>query len=126
VALRYGRIDGSPVPESAKGYGISGNQGRFWSARAAVEILPTRTGVAVLVRGVTQSLATAAALRSNDSSKIAISLAQDLSVVGVNPFGSVCKLLVALESARSAGLSSDDSSAINSTNRLLGGVAISF
>ena len=126
VALRYGRIDGSPAPESAKGYGISGNQGRFWSARAAVEILPTRTGVAVLVRGVTQSLATAAALRSNDSGKIAISLAQDLSVVGVNPFGSVCKLLVALESARSAGLSSDDSSVINSTNRLLGGVAISF
>ena len=71
-------------------------------------------------------LATAAALRSNDSNKIAISLAQDLSVVGVNPFGSVCKLLVALESARSAGLSSDDSSVINSTNRLLGGVAISF
>jgi hypothetical protein len=123
VALRYGRIGGDPAPESAKSYGISDNQGRFWSARAAVEILPTRTGVAVLVRGVTQSLATAAALRSNDSGKIAISLAQDLSVVGVNPFGSVCKLLVALESARSAGLASDDST---STNRLLGGVAISF
>ena len=126
VALRYGRIGGSPAPESAKGYGIGENQGRFWSARAAVEILPTRTGVAVLVRGVSQSLATAAALRSNDSGKIAISLAQDLSVVGVNPFGSVCKLLVALESARSAGLTSEDSSVTNSTNRLLGGVAISF
>jgi len=126
VALRYGRIGGDPAPDSARSFGIRDNQGRFWSARAAVEILPTRTGVAVLVRGVTQSLATAAALRSNDSSKIAISLAQDLSVVGVNPFGSVCKLLVALESARSAGLTNDDSSIINSTNRLLGGVAISF
>ena len=123
VALRYGRISGDPAPDSAKSYGITDNKGRFWSARAAVEILPTRTGVAVLVRGVSQSLATAAALRSNDSAKIAISLAQDLSVVGVNPFGSVCKLLVALESARSAGLTSDDSP---STNRLLGGVAISF
>ena len=123
VALRYGRIGGDPAPESAKGYGISDNKGLFWSARAAVEILPTRTGVAVLVRGVSQSLATAAALRSNDSSKIAISLAQDLSVVGVNPFGSVCKLLIALESARSPALTGDDSS---STNRLLGGVAISF
>jgi len=85
--------------------------------------VPTRTGVAVIVRGVRQSLATAAALRSNDSRKIAISLAQDLSVVGVNPFGSVCKLLVALESARSAPLVGDDSP---STSRLLGGVAISF
>jgi hypothetical protein len=123
VALRYGKIGGDPAPESAKSYAITDNQGHFWSARAAVEILPTRTGVAVLVRGVRQSLATAAALRSNDSRKIAISLAQDLSVFGVNPFGSVCKLLVALESARSAGLTSDDSP---STNRLLGGVAISF
>ena len=123
VALRYGKIGGDPAPESAKSYAITDNQGHFWSARAAVEILPTRTGVAVLVRGVRQSLATTAALRSNDSRKIAISLAQDLSVVGVNPFGSVCKLLVALESARSAGLTSDDSP---STNRLLGGVAISF
>jgi len=123
VALRYGRIGGDPTSDSGRSYGITENRGRFWSARAAVEIVPTRTGVAVIVRGVRQSLATAAALRSNDSRKIAISLAQDLSVVGVNPFGSVCKLLVALESARSAPLVGDDSP---STSRLLGGVAISF
>jgi len=123
VALRYGKIGGDPAPESAKSYAVTDNQGHFWSARAAVEVLPTRTGVAVLVRGVRQSLATVAALRSNDSRKIAISLAQDLSVLGINPFGSVCKLLVALESARSASLTGDDSV---STNRLLGGVAISF
>jgi hypothetical protein len=123
IALRYGKIGGDPAADSEKRYGITDNKGRFWSARAAVEIVPTHTGVAVVVRGVRQSLATAAALRSNDSRKIAVSLAQDLSVVGVNPFGSVCKLLVALESARSAALTSDDSP---STNRLLGGVAISF
>jgi hypothetical protein len=123
VALRYGRIGGDPTLDSGRSYGVTENRGRFWSVRAAVEIVPTRTGVAVIVRGVRQSLATAAALRSNDSRKIAISLAQDLSVVGVNPFGSVCKLLVALESARSAPLVGDDSP---STSRVLGGVAISF
>jgi hypothetical protein len=123
VALRYGRIGGDPTPDSGRSYGITENRGRFWSARAAVEIVPTHTGIAVIVRGVRQSLATAAALRSNDSRKIAISLAQDLSVVGVNPFGSVCKLLVALESARNAPPVGDDSP---STSRLLGGVAISF
>ncbi len=123
IGLRYGRIGGDPASDSGKSFGITGNKGRFWSARAAVEIVPTHTGVAVIVRGVRQDLATAAALQTNDSSKIAISLAQDLSVVGVNPFGSVCKLLVALETARSAALTGDDSS---STNRLLGGVAISF
>jgi len=123
VALRYGRIGGDPTPDSGRSYGITENRGRFWSARAAVEIVPTRTGVAVIVLGVRQSLATAAALRSNDSRKIAISLAQDLSVVGVNPFGSICKLLVALESAHSAPLMGDDSPW---TSRVLGGVAISF
>ncbi len=123
VALRYGTIGGDPTPDSGRSYGITQNRGRFWSARAAVEIVPTRTGVAVIVRDVRQTLATEAALRSNDSRKVAISVAQDLSVVGVNPFGSVCKLLVALESARSAPQASDDSP---TTNRLLGGVAISF
>ena len=123
IGLRDGRIGGDPASGSEKNYGITDNKGHFWSARAAVEIVQTHTGVAVLVRGVRQSLATAAALRSNDSSKIAVSLAQDLSVVGVNPFGTVCKLLVALESARSVALTNDDSV---STNRLLGGVAISF
>jgi hypothetical protein len=123
IGLRYGRIAGDPASGSEKNYGITDNKGHFWSARAAVEIVQTHTGVAVLVRGVRQSLATAAALRSNDSSKIAVSLAQDLSVVGVNPFGTVCKLLVALESARSVALTNDESL---STNRLLGGVAISF
>jgi hypothetical protein len=99
IGLRYGMIGGDPTADSGKSFGITANKGHFWSARAAVEIVPTRTGVAVIVRGVRQSLATAAAVQSNDSSKIAISLAQDLSVVGVNPFGSICKLLVALESA---------------------------
>lgn len=123
LALRYGTIGGSPAPESISSYGIIDNHGRYWSARAAVEILPTRTGVAVLVRGVRQSLVTTATPRTNDSSKVAVSLAQDLSVLGVSPFGSICKLLVALESARSAALTGDEGPY---TNRLLGGVAISF
>ena len=123
VALRYGTIGGNPAPDSVSSYGIIDNHGRYWSARAAVEILPTRTGVAVLVRGVHQSLVTAGSPRSNDSSKVAVSLAQDLSVVGVSPFGSICKLLVALESARSAALTGDEGPY---TSRLLGGVAISF
>ncbi len=123
VAVRYGTIAGDPAAESAAGFGILENSGRFWSARAAVEVVPTGTGVAVLVRNVRQDLASAGSPRSNDSRKLAVSLAQDLSVVGVNPFGSVCKLLLALERARSASATSEEAP---STNRLLGGVAISF
>ena len=58
--LRHDRT-ASPTPESAASFGITDNRGHFWSARAAVEILPTRTGVAILVRGVRQNLQTAAA-----------------------------------------------------------------
>ena len=95
-----------------------------WSARAAVEVLPTRTGMAILVRGARQTLETAAAARLNDSDKVAVSVAQDLSVVGITPFGSVWKLLVALESARSTAIAERDE--VASTKRLLGGLAISF
>ena len=123
LSARYGRIGGDPTADSALAFGILENSGRYWSARAAVELIPTGTGVAVLVREVKQNLATASSPHSNDSHKFAVSLAQDLSVMGINPFGSVCKLLLALERARSASQSGDDSA---STNRLLGGVAISF
>ncbi len=124
MSVRYGLIDSDIAPESVLGYGISGNKGRFWSARAAVEVLPTRTGVAVVVRGARQKLDTPAALRSNDSDKIAVSVAQDLSVVGITPFGAVWKLLVALESARTTATTERDE--VVATKRLLGGVAISF
>ena len=124
VALRYGSIQGGPVSESATAYGIGDNRGRFWSARAAVEVVPTHTGVALVVRGVRQHMAGLAASRANESNKISVSLAQDLSVVGVTPFGSICKLLLALESARATARADREEPV--ATSRLMGGVAISF
>ncbi|HEV8117078.1 MAG TPA: carboxypeptidase-like regulatory domain-containing protein [Thermoanaerobaculia bacterium] len=123
VAVRYGSIAGEPSPESALSYGIVDNSGKYWSARAAVDFVPSGTGIAVLVRNVQQVLNTSSSPHSNDSRKFAVSLAQDLSVMGVNPFGSVCKLLLAVERARSASQNGDDAP---TTNRLLGGVALSF
>ncbi len=125
VAMRYGVIGADVAPLSALSYGVATNRGHFWSARAAVEVVPTRTGVAVLVRGVRQQLGTPAALNANDSDKIAVSVAQDLSVVGLTPFGSVCKLLLGVESARSTATKKESENPPMS-NRLLGGVAISF
>ena len=124
VSLRYGSIRGGPVSESTAAYGIGDNRGRFWSARAAVEVVPTRTGFAVVVRGVRQHMGSPTVQRANDSNKIAVSVAQDLSVLGVTPFGSICKLLVALESARSTARYDREEPV--ATNRLMGGVAISF
>jgi hypothetical protein len=124
VSVRYGDIHGAVSSDTASSFGISGSEGRFWSARAAVEILPTRTGVAILVRGVRQSLESPAASHTNDSDKLAVSIAQDLSVIGVTPFGSDWKVLLALESARSTAAS--DREDPTSTSRIMGGLALAF
>jgi hypothetical protein len=124
ASMRYGTIDGAVKPEAAAAYGIQDSQGTFWTARAGVEILQTKTGVAVVLHGVRQRLITPASTLRNDSDKIAVSLAQDLSVVGITPFGSICRLLIALESSRSTRLSEKDDAPVN--RRLLGGVAVSF
>jgi hypothetical protein len=124
VSVRYGDIRGSVAPDASTSFGISESDGRFWSARASVEVLPTRTGVAILVRGVRQSLESGAVSHANDSDKLAISIAQDLSIVGITPFGSDWKLLLALESARSTAAREREESA--STSRILGGLALAF
>ncbi len=124
LAVRYGTIDGTLVPETGASFGITANRGQFWTARAGIELLPTRTGVALLLRGARQTLVTNSGIHLNESDKIAISIAQDLSVIGLTPFGSDCKLLMAIESARStAAREREDASA---SNRFLGGLAISF
>jgi hypothetical protein len=124
VAMRYGTVSGDVAPLSASGFGVTDNAGRYWSARAAVEVVPTHTGVAVLVRGVRQRLGSAGAPHANDADKVAVSLAQDLSILGISPFGSACKLLLALESARSTAYSDSDEQRLS--RRLLGGLAFAF
>ncbi len=124
VTVRYGAIDGDVNAASQTGYGIESNKGRFWSARAAVEVLPTKTGIAILFRGIRQDLRTPVATLANNSDKLALSVAQDLSIIGLAPFGADWKLLVAIENAKGTGLSDKDIAA--TTNRILGGVAVAF
>ncbi len=124
VGVRYGTIDGQVAQTSARLFGIDDNRGRFWTARAGVEIVPTRTGIALLLRGARQQLSTPSGIHLNQSDKIAISIAQDLSVIGLTPFGSDCKLLMALESARSTASKEREDPPVS--NRLLGGLAIAF
>lgn len=123
VSARYGQIDGAVAPGTAGTYGVSDSRGRFWSARAGIEVLPTRTGFALLLHGVRQSLTTASTVMANDSDKIALSVSQDLSILGLTPFGSVCKLLLAVESSRANTSEGEDSP---KNNRFMGGVALSF
>ncbi|HKD18758.1 MAG TPA: carboxypeptidase-like regulatory domain-containing protein [Thermoanaerobaculia bacterium] len=125
VVVRYGSIDGSVASPSAANYGIVSNPGRFWSARASVEVMPTHTGIAVLVRKIQQEIETPAASLANDSNKLSLSVSQDLSVIGLTPFGAGWKLVVAIENTKGTPLSSQKDEAVVA-NRLLGGVAVSF
>ena len=122
IDVRFGSIDGTVSPQSAASYGIVSNTGRYWSARAAIQVLPTRTGIALLVRGIRQDLTTTASVVPNNSDKLALSVAQDLSVIGLTPFGADWKLLLALEQAQGTMDLKDEATA----NRLLGGVAVAF
>jgi hypothetical protein len=124
LSARYGEIDGAVAPGTTASYGVSDSRGRFWSAKAGIEVLPTRTGVAILLHGVRQSLTTPSTVIANDSDKIALSVSQDLSVLGLTPFGSVCKLLLAVESNRPNASSDNEDAPKN--NRFMGGVALSF
>ena len=124
VNALYGQIGGDVAAPSAAAYGITSNRGHYWTASASVEVIPTKTGVALLFHGSRQTLDTAAAMHANDSSKIALSVSQDLSVIGVSPFGSICRLLVAIESGRSTATGDREDAPM--TKRLLGGVAVSF
>jgi|GEM_PF-1552043 len=125
VTVRYGSIDGEVSSPSSVYYGITGNSGYFYSARASVEILPTQTGFAVLVRSLRQDLQTPASVLANDSDKLALSVAQDLSIVGLTPFGADWKLLVAFERAHGTAVS-EPTDETATANRLLGGVAVAF
>ncbi len=125
VAVRYGSIDGHVNEPSLEAYGISSNAGRFWSATASVQVLPTKTGIAVLVRDIQQEVQTPAALLENNSKKLALSVSQDLSILGLTPFGADWKLLVAIENAKGTGIAEQRANEAVA-NRLLGGVAVSF
>jgi len=125
VTVRYGQIDGNVSSQSLAAYGITGDRGTFWSARAAVEVLPTHTGIAIVARSIRQDLKTSTAGFANNSDKLALSIAQDLSVVGLSPFGAAWKLLLAFENAR-GNLVADPKDETATANRLLGGVAVSF
>lgn len=124
VALRYGSVDGTVTAQGAANYGINANAGTFWSARASIEVLPTRTGVAVLIHGIRQNLETPAAVLANDADKLALSVAQDLSVLGLTPLGADWKLLLAFETARGTNIDHKDD--VTTANRLMGGVAVAF
>src|SRR5207253_3157672 len=121
VLPRVASIEDNSDPASRESYAV-GFERHAGSSSVRFEVSTQRMDE--LVRAVRQALRSPAASHTNDSDKLAISIAQDLSVVGLTPFGSDWKLLLALESARSTASSEREDPA--STNRILGGLALAF
>ena len=112
--------------EPARATGSTSNAGTSGPRAPRSKSCRRRTGVAVLVRGIRQDLQTPVAVLANDSDKLALSVAQDLSDHRPDarsaPTGSCSSRS---RTARGTGLSEnkDDDA---TTNRLLGGVAVAF
>ena len=104
VSVRYGSIDGevSPRVERLLRHHVE-HRATSTPPAPRSRSCPTRTGFAVLVRSLRQNLQTPASSLANDADKLALSVAQDLSIIGLTPFGADWKLLVAFEQAQGHG-----------------------
>ena len=106
--MRYGTIDGAVKPEAAAAYGIRDSGHGSGRPAPASRSSPTKTGVAVVVRGVRQSL-------SHTGGHAAQRLGQGRDLARAGSLGDRSdalrlglQLLVALESARNTNLSEKD------------------
>lgn len=122
-----GRLDGKLSPESTEQLSVTGSSGDFYRGQAAVTIRPTKTDISCAVRRVRQVLQTSNGAAENFSDLVRVSLAQDLTVLGFYPFGTVWRVTVAYETDNSS--SSTDSSIEETASlkhRVMGGLSISF
>jgi len=94
---------------------------------ASVTVRPTKTGISCGLRRIRQLLMTDTAHLENYSDMLRVSLGQDLTVLGFDPFGAAWKLVLAYETDRNPAVSDSSGDESPSTKRrLMGGVSISF
>ncbi len=129
LTAERGRVSGAVSAESSRSFAVLNDGGDYYGGEASVTLRPTRTGVSCGVRRVRQVLMTDSSRLENYSDMLRVSLGQDLTVLGFDPFGAAWKLVLAYETDRSALPPSDTVSADETPatkRRLMGGVTISF
>ena len=122
-----GRVRGRVSPDNSRAFAVLQNGGDYYGGEASVTLRPTRTGITCGLRRIRQLLVTDTARLENYSDMLRVSLGQDLTVLGFDPFGTAWKLVVAYETDRNPASAdpSGDESPIQ-RRRLMGGVSISF
>lgn len=122
-----GRVSGRVSADNSRAFAVLQNGGDYYGGEASVTVRPTKTGISCGLRRIRQLLVTDTAHLENYSDMLRVSLGQDLTVLGFDPFGAAWKLVVAYETDRNPA-ASDPNGEENPTTkrRLMGGVSISF
>jgi hypothetical protein len=127
ISAEAGRISGRITGDARESFALASNDGRYYSGTASLTVRPTRTDVTCAMRRIRQVLQGDTARAENSSDMLRLSLGQDLTVLGFDPFGTAWKLIVSYETDSTPVM---DAAAVEETavlrHRVMGGVSISF
>jgi hypothetical protein len=126
VTAEAGRISGRVAGDSRESFAMTSNDGRYYSGTASLTVRPTRTDFTCAMRRVRQVLQGDTARVENDSDVLRLSLGQDLTVLGFDPFGTAWKLIVSYETESTPVVDSSIEETALLRHRVMGGVSISF
>jgi len=126
VTAETGWISGRLADSSRQAFALASSDGSYYAGTASVTLRPTRTDVSCALRRVRQVLQGDASRAENYSEMFRVSVGQDLTVLGFDPFGSAWRLIVAYETDATplADPAVEETALLK--HRLMGGLSVSF
>ena len=127
MSAEVGRVAGNVSSDAHQALSVISDRGQYYSGEAGITLRPTRTDLSCGVRHVRQVLIGDAGRTNNFSDKLRLSLGQDLTVLGFDPFGTAWKLVVSYETDTNAlPVDNGVEEVAVLKRRVMGGLAISF
>ncbi len=126
LTAEAGRIGGRLAEPSQQAFALASSDGTYYGGTASVTLRPTRTDVSCAMRRVRQVLVGDASRAENDSEMLRVSVGQDLTVLGFDPFGSAWRLIVSFETDTTPVVEQTVEQTALLRHRLMGGLSISF
>ena len=126
VTAEAGRISGHITGDARESFALASSDGRYYTGTASLTLRPTRTDVTCAMRRIRQVLQGDTARAENFSDMMRLSLGQDLTVLGFDPFGTAWKLIVSYETDSTPVVDAAVEEMAVLRHRVMGGVSISF
>jgi len=126
VSAETGRISGRVAGDARESFALAASDGRYYAGSASLTLRPTRTDVTCALRRIRQILQGDSTRAENFSDMVRLSLGQDLTVLGFDPFGSAWKLVVSYETDSTPVIDSVVEETALLRHRVMGGLSISF